>query len=114
MGDTTLAPPRALALATNLTSPLLPPAAMSRRAAAGAGRGTEIVGFAGRSRLIDLAFAISPNVVGRGFARGRAAGTVGQRFRAVHFVEVGLVDAGGATTPGPPIPTPQPTFPPPA
>src|ERR1017187_9484318 len=83
---------------------------MPRRAAAGAGGGTEIVGFAGRARLIDLALAAGADVVERRFARARAAGTVGQRFRAVHFVEMGLVDFRASATRGPPTPTSRASF----
>src|ERR1700704_6310226 len=49
--------------------PLLPPTPMPRCAAAGAGRGAEIVGFARRCRLIDFARRFRPSVVGCGFAR---------------------------------------------
>src|SRR5258706_3165845 len=83
--------------------PFLPPAAMSRRAAAGAGGGTELrAGLARVGRLEDFAFAARSWIVGRGFALRPAAGAIGQRFRAVHFVEMGLVDAGGGRTPGTP------------
>src|SRR5258708_40095499 len=84
----------------NKSSPLLPSTSMPRCAAAGARGGAEVVGFAGGGRLIDLAFAAGADVVARRFARGRAVGTVGQGFRAVHFVEVGLVDAGGGAARG--------------
>ena len=70
---------------------------MPRRAAAGAGRGAEAVGLAGRGRAVDFAFGARAHFVERRLARVRAAGAVGQRFRAVHFVEVGFVDAGGVT-----------------
>src|ERR1700682_5622404 len=64
-------------------------------AAGGARGGAEFgAGLARVGRLEDLASAARTDVVGRGFARRRAAGTVGQGFRAVHFVEMGLVDAG--------------------
>src|SRR5260370_22921981 len=77
--------------------PLLPPAAMPRRAAAGAGGGTEFgAGLARVGRLEDFAFAAGTDVVGRGFAWRRAAGAVGQGFGAVHFVKVAFVDAGEA------------------
>ena len=71
---------------------------MPRCAAAGAGGGAELgAGLAGVGRLEDFASAAGPDVVGRGFSRRGAAGAVGQGFRAVHFVEVGFVDAGGGT-----------------
>ena len=69
--------------------PLLPSAPMPWCAAGGA---AEAVGFAGRGRLIDFALAAGADVVGRGFALRPAAGTIGQRFRAVHLVEMGFVD----------------------
>jgi hypothetical protein len=73
--------------------PLLPAAAMSRRAAAGAGSGAEFgTGLARVGRLEDLASGVGTRVVARGFAWRGAAGAIGQRFRAVHFVEMGFVD----------------------
>src|SRR5882672_1019328 len=73
--------------------PLLPPAAMARCAAGGARGGAEFgAGLARVGGLEDFASAACTDVVGRGLARRRAAGTVGQGFRAVHFVEMGFVD----------------------
>src|SRR5882757_10012000 len=73
--------------------PLLPSTTMSRCAAGGARGGAEFgAGLARVGGLEDFASAAGAEVVGRGFAR-RATGTVGQGFRAVHFVEIGLVDA---------------------
>jgi hypothetical protein len=77
---------------------------MPRCAAAGTRRGAELrAGLAGVGGLEDLAAGAGAGVVARGFA----AGAVGQGFRAVHFVEMGFVDAGGrgAATRGPPTPT---------
>jgi hypothetical protein len=75
--------------------PLLPPAAMSRGAAGGAGGGAELgAGLARVGGLEDFAAA----GIGRGLARPLAAGAVGQGFGAVHFVEMGFVDFGGAVT----------------
>jgi hypothetical protein len=66
---------------------------MSRCAAAGAWRRPELgAGLAGVGGLEDFAAGVRAGVVARGFA----AGAVGQGFRAVHFVEMGFVDAGGA------------------
>ena len=66
---------------------------MPWRAAAGARRGAEFgAGLAGVGGLEDFAAGARAGVVARGFA----AGAVGQGFRAVHFVEMGFVDAGGA------------------
>jgi hypothetical protein len=63
-----------------------------RCAAGGARGGAEFgAGLARVGGLEDFASAAGAEVVGRGFAR-RAAGTVGQGFRAVHFVEMGFVD----------------------
>ena len=75
-------------------SPLLPSAAMSRRAAAGAGGGAEFgAGLARVGGLEDFASGARVTVVvGRGFALMSAAGAVGQGLRAVHFVEMGFVD----------------------
>ena len=74
---------------------------MPRCAAGGAGRGAEFgAGLARVGRLEDFAAAARVDVVGRGFARSRAAGAVGQGFRAVDFVEVGFVDFGGCGTRG--------------
>ena len=68
---------------------------MSRRAAGGAGRGAEFgAGLAGVGWLEDFASAACADVVGGRFSRRRAAGAVGQGLRAVHFVEMGFVDAG--------------------
>ena len=36
-----------------------------------------------------------PAVAAEGFGGQRAVGTVGQGFRAVHFIEMGFVDFGG-------------------
>src|SRR5712671_6424482 len=86
-----------------LTSPLplLPPAAMSRRAAARAWGGAELgAGLARVGGLEDFAAAAGARVIG--LARGGAARAVGQGFGAVHFVEVGFVDFRWATTRGPP------------
>jgi hypothetical protein len=64
-----------------------------RGAAGGARGGAEFgAGLARVGGLEDFASAAGAEVVGRGFARGGAAGTVGQGFRAVHFVEMRLVD----------------------
>jgi hypothetical protein len=72
--------------------PLLPSAAMPGGAAAGAGGGAEFgAGLARVGGLKDFASGVWAGVVGRGFARS-AAGAVGQRFRTVHFVEMGFVD----------------------
>ena len=66
---------------------------MSRCAAGGAGGGAEFgAGLARVGWLEDFAAGACADVVGRGFARWRAAGAVGQGFRAVHFVEMGFVD----------------------
>jgi len=76
--------------------PLLPPAPMPRCTAARPRRGAEFgPRLAGVGRLEDLAFGARPHFVERGFARSRrgAAGAIGQRFRAVHFVEMGFVGA---------------------
>src|SRR5437764_3145917 len=59
-------------------SPLLPSAAMSRRAAAGAGGGAEFgAGLARVGGLEDFASAALRGVVGRWFALMSAAGAVG-------------------------------------
>ena len=50
-------------------------------------------GFAGGAWLEDAAFRTWARVVGREFAGRGAAGAIGQGFRAVHFVEVGVVDS---------------------
>src|SRR5437868_2286345 len=75
-------------------SALLPSAAMSRRAAAGARGGAELgAGLARVGGLEDFASGARVTVVvGRGFALMSAAGAVGQGLRAVHFVEMGFVD----------------------
>jgi hypothetical protein len=66
---------------------------MPRCAAGGARGGAEFgAGLARVGGLEDFAPAAGFDVVGRGFARRRAAGTIGQGFRAVHFVEVGFVN----------------------
>ena len=81
--------------------PLLPSAAMSGRAAAGARGGAELgAGLARVGGLEDLGAAGE-----FGLARFGAAGAEGQGFRAVHFVEVGFVDfgGGGGTTRGAPL-----------
>ena len=71
---------------------------MSRCAAGGAGGGAEFgAGLARVGWLEDFASAARRGVVGRGFARRSAVGAIGQGFRAVHFVEVRFVDAGGVT-----------------
>src|SRR5882724_9190197 len=76
-------------------SPLLPSTSVPRCAAGGARGGAEFgAGFARVGGLENFASAAGTEVVGRGFAR-RAAGAVGQGFRAVHFVEMGFVGAGG-------------------
>src|ERR1700738_2462143 len=73
--------------------PLLPPAAMPRRAAAGAGGGAEFgAGLTRIGRLED--FAAAARIVERGFARAGAVRAIGQGLGAVHFVEMGFVDAG--------------------
>src|ERR1700730_10061563 len=78
--------------------PLLPPAAMPRGAAAGArGRAEFGAGLARVGRLEDFASAARVGVVGRRCALARAAGAVGQGFRAVHFVEMGFVHSGWVT-----------------
>ena len=85
--------------------PLLPAAAMPGRAAAGARCRAELrAGLARVGGLEDFASGVLARVVGRGLARRRAAWAIGQGFGAVHFVEVGFVDAGGgvSTTRGPP------------
>src|SRR5258708_3216155 len=82
--------------------PLLPPTAMPGRTAAGSWRRPEL-----RPRLARVGgledFAAAG--VGRGLARPLAAGAVGQGFGAVHFVEMGFVDAGSiaGTTRGMPL-----------
>jgi hypothetical protein len=86
--------------------PLLPSAAMPGCAAGGAGGGAEFgAGLAGVGGLEDLAAAGQFVVVELGFAGQRAGRAVGQGFRAVHFVEMGFVDAGGGagTTLGLPL-----------
>src|SRR5882672_9895371 len=76
--------------------PLLPSTSVPRCAAGGARGGAEFgAGLARVGGLEDFAAAARTDVIGRRFARRWAAGTVGQGFRAVHFVEVGFVDAGG-------------------
>ncbi len=62
---------------------------MPRLAAGGAAEG----GFARGGRLEDAAFRTWARVVGRGVVRRRAARAIGQGFRAVHFVAVGVVDS---------------------
>src|SRR5712671_2211101 len=67
---------------------------MPRRAAGRAGGWTKFgAGLARVGGLEDFAAAAGVGLV----ARRRAAGAMGQRFRAVHFVEMGFVDFGGAT-----------------
>ena len=74
--------------------PLLPPAAMTGRSAARSRGGAKF--GAGLARVGGLEdFGATGEF---GFARFGAARTVGQGFRAVHFVEVGFVDFGGAGT----------------
>src|SRR6266850_2285355 len=71
----------------------LPPTSVPWCAAGGARGGAEFgAGLARVGGLEDLASAARTDVVGRGFARRRAAGAIGQGFRAVHFVEMGFVD----------------------
>ncbi len=66
---------------------------MPRRAAAGARRRAEFgAGLAGVGRLEDLAAAARD--VERRLARLDAVGAKRQRFRAVHFVQMRLMDAG--------------------
>ena len=78
-------------------SPLLPPTPMPRGAARRSRRGAEFgTGLARVGGLEDLAAGGWTLLVGRGFAS--AAGAEGQGFRAVHFVEMGFVDAGRAGT----------------
>src|ERR1700688_4857379 len=74
--------------------PLLPPAAMPRRAAAGArGRAEFGAGLARVGRLEYFAGAAGGRaVVERRLARGGAVGAIGQGLGAVHFVEMGFVD----------------------
>ena len=73
--------------------PLLPSTAVTRCAAAGARGGAELgAGLARVGWLEDFASAGRAGVVGRGFALRPAVGAIGQRFRTVHFVEVGFVD----------------------
>jgi hypothetical protein len=68
---------------------------MPRRAAARSRRGAELRPRLARvGRLEDFTAAAATRIVERGFARAGTIGTVGQGFRAVHFVEVGFVDAG--------------------
>src|SRR5205085_5781232 len=86
-------------------SALLPSTPMPRRAAAGAGGGAEFgAGLARVGWLEDFA-AGARALVARRFARVRAAGPIGQGFRAVHFVEMGFVDfgGGGGTARGAPL-----------
>jgi hypothetical protein len=65
---------------------------MPRCAAGRARGGTEFrAGLARVGRLKDFA-AAGTLVVARRFARGVAAGTIGQGFRAVHFIEMRFVD----------------------
>ena len=70
---------------------------MTRRAAARARGGAEF--RAGLARVGGLEdFAAGAGGFGLGFARRGAAGTEGEGFGAVHFVEMGFVDAGGRGT----------------
>ena len=92
-------PDHALELRTAL--PLLPSTAMSWCAAARSRRGPELgAGLAGVGGLEDFAAAAEV-----GLGRIGAVGAEGQGFRAVHFVQVGFVDFGGAigTTRGSPL-----------
>src|SRR4029453_11154087 len=83
--------------------PLLPSAAMSGRAAAGARGGAELgAGLARVGGLEDFGAAGE-----FGLARFGAAGAEGQGFRAVHFVEVGFVDARSRGTAAAAHPTPR-------
>jgi hypothetical protein len=85
--------------------PLLPPTPVSWRAAARAWRGAEFgAGLAGVGGLDHLARAAER------FDGFCGLGAEGQGFRAVHFVEMGFVDFGGATTRGPPTPTSRASF----
>src|SRR5258706_3585039 len=84
---------------------------MSRCAAGGARGGAELgTGLARVGWLKDFASAAWARVIPRRFVWAGAAGAIGQGFRAVHFVEVGFVDAGGVTTRGPPTPTSRASF----
>src|SRR5262249_45788106 len=81
--------------------PPLPAAAFARRAAARARRGTELrSGVARVAGLDDLAVAAV------WLPRQDADRAIGQGFRAVHLVELGLVNFGAAATRGPPPPSP--------
>lgn len=65
---------------------------MPRSAAARSRRGAELgAGLAGVGGLEDFCAAAEVRLW-----RGGAVGAEGQGFRAVHFVEVGFVDFGGA------------------
>jgi hypothetical protein len=59
------------------------------------GEGEFGAGLARVGGLEGVATTLRPAVVERRLARRRAIGAIGQGFRAVHFVEVGVVDAGG-------------------
>jgi hypothetical protein len=74
--------------------PLLPPAPMPRLAAGGAAEG----GFARGGGLEDAAAALRLASSGEGL-RGVARWGRWQGFRAVHFVEVGFVDAEATLAP---------------
>ncbi len=77
---------------------------MPGRAAGGAGGGAELgAGLARVGGLEDFASAARSGVVAGRSARAGAAWAVGQRFRAVHFVEMGFVDFGGGGTRGLPL-----------
>jgi hypothetical protein len=70
---------------------------MPRCPASGAGSGAEFrSGLARVGWLEDLASGAFARIIPRRFVWAGAAWTIGQGFRAVHFVEVGVVDAGGA------------------
>ncbi|MDT7816063.1 MAG: hypothetical protein QOJ42_5979 [Acidobacteriaceae bacterium] len=69
---------------------------MPRRTAARSRRWSKLrAGLARVGWLEDFAAAAGIGVVAR---RPGAAWAIGQGFRAVHFVEVGFVDAGGRGT----------------
>jgi hypothetical protein len=92
-------------LTTDMSLALLPPTPVPRGAAGGARGGAEFgAGLARVGRLDDAAFAAER------FCGEVALGTIGQGFGSVHFVEMGFVDFGGATTRGPPTPTSRANF----
>src|SRR6202795_4574679 len=78
--------------------PLLPPTPMPRRTAARSGRWSKLrPGLARVGWLDDFAAAAAAGV-GVVARRVGAARAIGQVFRAVHFVEMGFVDAAGRGT----------------